>query len=308
MRRFNAKLLDWQLRFPSPAALDLVELAQHKESLHQLIVITTNSFQNVLCPYHPQGMLIDITFHSLCSSVNHFLQLQQYWNGRGLMEIPRLLLAIAGKFPGDDYTDGRFSEPPAGLEGNLGRMPVVAVGEASIGQSAAINYYLAAENNLLGSNNLEAAQILAIGEHVKELNTAFRAIVAWGAEPTEEQLQKWFEEGATDSTGPADRAGHSTRFLTWWLGRIEAVLGSQGFAVGDKLSLADVQLFFIFGDYLRENEVAADFPQFKREPFGSKARTDAILAKFPKVKASVDSVANNANVQKWLASRGVQGF
>jgi len=224
------------------------------------------------------------------------------------MEIPRLLLAVAGKFPGDDYTDGRFSEPPTGLEGNLGRMPVVAVGEASIGQSAAINYYLAAENNLLGSNNLEAAQILAIGEHVKELMTAFRAIVAWGAEPTEEQLQKWFEEGSTDATGPADRAGHSTRFLTWWLGRIEAVLGAQGFAVGDKLSLADVQLFFIFGDYLRENEVAADFPQFKREPFGSKARTDAILAKFPKLKASVDAVANNANVQKWLASRGVQGF
>lgn len=24
-----------------------------------------------------------------------------YWNGRGLMEVPRMLLAIAGKFPGD---------------------------------------------------------------------------------------------------------------------------------------------------------------------------------------------------------------
>lgn len=187
-------------------------------------------------------------------------------------------------------------------------MPVAAIGETSIGQSAAINYYFAAENNLLGSNNLEAAQILAIGEHLKELNTAFRAIVAWGAEPTEEQLEKWFEQGATDSTGAADRAGHSTRFMTWWLGRIEAVLGSQGFAVGDKLSLADVQLYFLFGDYLRENEVAADTPQWKREPFGSKARTDAALAKFPKIKASVDAVANNANVQKWLASRGVQGF
>jgi len=235
-------------------------------------------------------------------------QLQQYWNGRGLMEIPRLLLAIAGKFPGDDYTDGRFSEPPAGLEGNLGRMPVVAVGDESVGQSMAICYYLAAENNLLGTSNLETAKILSIGEHLRELLTAFRSIVPHGTEPTSENLEKWFEQGATDSTGPADRAGHSTRFLTWWLGRIEAVLGSEGFAVGNKLSLADVQLFFVLGEYLREDEAAADFPQWKREPFGSKARTDAILAKFPKVKASVDSVANNANVQKWRAARGVQGF
>eukprot|EP01032_Pedospumella_encystans_P033152 gene33152-37457_t len=56
----------------------------------------------------------------------------KYWNGRGLMEIPRILLAVAGKFPGAGYTDGRFSEPPAGLEGNLGRMPVAAVGESSV--------------------------------------------------------------------------------------------------------------------------------------------------------------------------------
>ena len=187
-------------------------------------------------------------------------------------------------------------------------MPVVAVGESSVGQSFAINYFLAAENNLLGSNNLEAAQILAIGEHLRELLTAFRAIVPWGTEPSTEALEKWFEQGATDSTGTADRAGQSTRFLTWWLGRIEATLGDKGFAVGDKLSLADVQLFFILADYLRENEVTGDFPAWKREPFGSKARTDAILAKHPKLLASVDAVRNNANVQKWLATRGVQGF
>jgi len=187
-------------------------------------------------------------------------------------------------------------------------MPVAAVGESSVGQSFAINYFIAAENNLLGSNNLEAAQILAIGEHLRELSTAFRAIVPYGTEPTAEALEKWFEQGATDTTGPADRAGYSTRFLTWWLGRIEATLGDKGFAVGDKLSLADVQLYFTFADYLREDETAADFPQWKKEPFGSKARTDAILAKHPKLLASVDAVRNNANVQKWLATRGVQGF
>ena len=41
------------------------------------------------------------------------------------MEIPRTLLAIAGKFPGDDYTDGRYSEPTGDLTANLGRVPIL---------------------------------------------------------------------------------------------------------------------------------------------------------------------------------------
>jgi len=42
------------------------------------------------------------------------LQLK-YWDGRGLMEVPRTLLAIAGKFPGDDYVDGRYTTVSAAL-------------------------------------------------------------------------------------------------------------------------------------------------------------------------------------------------
>eukprot|EP00429_Kryptoperidinium_foliaceum_P135830 CAMPEP_0176285312 /NCGR_PEP_ID=MMETSP0121_2-20121125/52301_1 /TAXON_ID=160619 /ORGANISM="Kryptoperidinium foliaceum, Strain CCMP 1326" /LENGTH=218 /DNA_ID=CAMNT_0017625785 /DNA_START=1 /DNA_END=657 /DNA_ORIENTATION=+ len=218
-----------------------------------------------------------------------------------------MLLAIAGKFPGD-YVDGRYSEPTGDLTANLGRMPICSVGDANIGQSGAINYFIASENGLMGENNLEAAQIISVLEHLKEVNTSFRSIVPYGTEPTEEALNKWFEEGATDSTGPADRAGHSTRFLTWWMGRIEAALAEKGFAVGNKLSLADVMLYFMFAEHLRDEECAADFPKFKREAFCDKARTDAKVVQFPKIKASCDAVANNANIQKWLAMRGVQGF
>lgn len=61
-----------------------------------------------------------------------------------------MLLAINGKFPvcshvsylllilqtscllneffQGDYVDGRFSDPPSGLEANLGRMPILSVG------------------------------------------------------------------------------------------------------------------------------------------------------------------------------------
>lgn len=194
------------------------------------------------------------------------------------------------------------------MTANLGRMPIVQVGDDHIGQSVAINYYIAAENGFMGANNLEGAQILAIVEHLKEMNQAFRGLVAWGKEPTEEALNQWFDGGATDVTGVASRDGQPTRYLTWWMGRIEAALGSQGFAVGDKLSLADVMLYYVFSEVLRDEEAAADFPQHRKEAFCSKARTDAALAKHPKLKAACDAVASNANFQKWLSMRGQQGF
>lgn len=52
----------------------------------------------------------------------------KYWSGRGLMEVPRQCLAIAGHFPGQGYTDVRVSgAPPAGaeLDANLGRLPCI---------------------------------------------------------------------------------------------------------------------------------------------------------------------------------------
>lgn len=238
----------------------------------------------------------------------------KYWNGRGLMEVPRMLLAIAGKFPPGDYADERYGAtlPDRGLEANLGRMPIITVGEDAIGQSTAIYYYIAAELGLFGDNTLQGAQILAVLEHVKELRTAYGALVPFGVEPTAEVLDKWFDSGATDVTGPANQEGRSTRFLKWWMGRIEAALtGTNGFAVGNKISLADVVIYATFVDHLRDSEVAADFADHRKGPFGGRAvesRLAAALAAHPRIKASADAVASNENIQRWLATRGTQGF
>lgn len=225
------------------------------------------------------------------------------------MEVPRVMLALAGKFPSDGaYADERLGAAPDNAEANLGRMPLCRTGGSSIGQSVAINYYIAAENNMLGSNNIEAAQILSLQEHLKEMLTSFRTLVAWGAEPTEEALEKWFEGGATDTTGTADRAGSGQRYLTWFAGRMNHCLGDNGFAVGDKLSLADVLIYNIFAETLQESEAKEGTPAFKREPFLCAARTTAFLEKNPKFKAICASVGNHPNMQRWLTERGVQGF
>lgn len=244
----------------------------------------------------------------------------KYWDGRGLMEVPRMLLALAGKYPGD-YIDGRYttdvpSDNPKAfnmvkkeLSHNLGRMPMLAVGSDNIGQSAAINYYLATEFGYMGNSTLEGAQILAISEHLKELNLAFRKVCPYGVEPSTESLDKWFDTGAEDrAPEPADSKRRSERFLKWWMGRIEDVVGSNGFAVGSKISLVDVQIYNTFKEYLKDEEAAPTVAQWKREAFASKTRTDAALAAFPKLKNICDSVGAQANIQKWLKIRGVQRF
>ena len=218
------------------------------------------------------------------------------------MEPSRVMMAVAGL----EYTDGRHGEPSGDMTANLGRMPTIEVdGQGSIGQSHAINFYVASTTNMLGSSPFEAAKCLEIQEHITEMKQAWYKMVPYGTEPTAEQLTAWFEGGASDVSGAAVRG--TDRYLSWWLGRIEAGLsGQDGYAVGSKLSLADVLLHNALAEHLSEAE--SDKPEAARFPFNSKALMDASLARFPKISASIAKVTGNANVQKWLSTRGPQGF
>lgn len=244
----------------------------------------------------------------------------KYWDGRGLMEVPRVLLALAGKFPEDGYTDGRFyreGQTPSpnakpydqadGLDCNLGRMPVLSVDGEGVGQSLAINYYLAAKFGFMGKNELEGAQILSLAEHIKEMNTSFAQVVPPYTEPTEEQLDTWYNTGAEDVKGRADMTKRPERRLKWWAGRIEANVGEGGFAVGSALSLADVLLYNVFMETLPEEQCQPGVPAFRKGPFaGSTSRMQAALANYPKIKAICENVQKQPNMQKWLGSRGKQ--
>lgn len=101
-----------------------------------------------------------------------------YWPGRGLMEIPRMCLAIAGKTNGAGMTDNRHGAPEGfDFACNMGRMPVAECAQGSIGQSLAINFFVASECGLMGSSTFEAAKIMEVGEHVGEIRKAYQAMV-----------------------------------------------------------------------------------------------------------------------------------
>jgi len=235
----------------------------------------------------------------------------KYWDGRGLMETARIMLAIAGHFPGTGYTDQRGA-PVVGdhsLDCNLGRLPAIQTAEgATIGQSAAIFQYVATITGLNGANIVEASQITSIAEHLRELDQAFRKLVPYGTEPSEAALATFFDSAdATDFAGPADGAKRDARNLLWFMGRMERLVG-DGFAVGGKISLADVLIYRAFGDSLGEAQANEGLPAHRREPFGSLARVNAALGKHPKLAKIVASVAAHPNIAKWLATRGKQGF
>jgi len=178
-------------------------------------------------------------------------------------------------------------------------MPVLEVGGETIGQSAAINFYVAAELGLMGDTPLDGAKVVMIQEHIKEMAGAWRGVMPYGVKLVPEMLDKWFGTGAQDrSPAPADAAAGKERCMRWWAERIEVVVGEGGFAVGSKLSLADVLIFRHF----------ADGPSNVMEPFGSKERTDAVLASCPKLSAIIARVAEEPGMQKFLAMRAEKGL
>jgi len=248
----------------------------------------------------------------------------KYWDGRGLMEVPRMILAVAGKFPGD-YVDGRYyreGQTPSTdakpydtvkdqLGANLGRLPVLDVdGAPGVGQSTAINYYLAQTNGLFGKDALEGAKILNICEHIKEMSGSMRKVMPYGVDVTDEMKKTWFESGAEDeSPGPADSSKGGERFFKWWTKRIEFCLGDGGWAVGGSISLADLIIYNAFAEVMNPGEETSDaVAAYRKVPFADKAMTDAGLASCPKIKAVCDNVAKNENIQKWLKSRPKMNF
>jgi hypothetical protein len=88
---------------------------------------------------------------------------------------------MSQKFPGVDFIDARHSRPPPGnvLDANLGRFPLIQTSQGvAIGQSRAINYYIANICDLLGDNPTQTALVLAFSEHIQARFTVFVLVIS----------------------------------------------------------------------------------------------------------------------------------
>jgi len=196
-----------------------------------------------------------------------------YFNGRGLGEVSRLILAASGA----DFAETRLgisfnaSGPPTfGAEflamRESGAMPynqvptLIVDGAAPIAQSKAVERYLARETGIAGASSLEAARIDSISEEVADIKTKFTA-----AKADAEKKAAFFEKELPTLFGYVDKQ--------------LALVGAAG------ITIADVYLYHLINHWAGDDKAAF------------------AAAGTPGVHAAVAKVAASAGIAKWEAGR-----
>lgn len=215
----------------------------------------------------------------------------QYFAGRGVAEVIRMLFAVAKV----DYEDARFSltfgtpgdfstiqrpefdkaKAEGILDPSMGKVPLLFVdGGVPIPQSKAIERYLAKEFGLMGTSSIEGAQIDAVCEHIRDIKDAYQGVRRTPADTKEAAMKKFFDESLPENCA-----------------KLEKSLPKKGgpFLFGEKISLADISVFnFLWG------------------PKGFFDNVDAAKAAVkpcPRLLAACEATAANAGMQAWLANR-----
>ena len=211
-----------------------------------------------------------------------------YFNGRGLAETSRLILALVK----EEYEDYRYplevidwkthnmkkdefnkDKADGKLKSSLNKVPYLDVDGGVIAQSKAIERYLAWRFSLMGDNDIESAQIDSICEVVRDIKDMYQKVRK--LPDTEKEL------------------GMNTRFsetLPNKLKDLEYIIEGKH-SIGERLSLADIVLFSLITQFFDDKNLA----------MGATVNT-------PKIRAIVELVASNNEIKSWLETRPVTAF
>lgn len=213
-----------------------------------------------------------------------------YFNVRGLAETSRFLLALGG----EEYEDFRYplevidmskhemkkdefdkDKADGKLVTSLNKVPFLEVDGVTIPQSKSVERFLARRFNMMGSNDLEAAQIDAICESVRDFKDMYQKVRFLPEDEKEAGMKEWF-----------------TVTLIERLTLLEnQLVGESGFSVGNTTTLSDVVLFTFITEFFDNKEAALN----------------ATLAS-PKVRAVVDRLSSDEKVLKWVSERPKTSF
>ena len=178
-----------------------------------------------------------------------------YFNGRGLAETSRLLLAINKV----DYEDFRYplkiidwsthnmikeefenDKNKNLLLNSLNKVPFLVLDSGDVlPQSKSIERYLANEYNMMGSSSVEASKIDSICEYVRDFKEAYQTVRKLPNTEKEDGIKKWFNETLFDRLKLLNNILCKTH---------------SHFSVGDKLSLADVVLYSFITQFFDNKE------------------------------------------------------
>ena len=213
-----------------------------------------------------------------------------YFNVRGLAETSRFLLALGG----EEYEDFRYplevidmskyemkkdefdkDKADGKLVTSLNKVPFLEVDGVTIPQSKSMERFLARRYNMMGASEVEAAQIDAICESVRDFKDMYQKVRSLQGEERVNGMNEWF-----------------TKTLVERLTLLEnQLVGEPGFSVGNYMSLSDVVLFTFIKEFFDNKE----------------ASMNATLTS-PKIRAVVERVSNNEKVLSWIESRPKTDF
>lgn len=216
----------------------------------------------------------------------------KYFDFRGVAETARILLA----FGGQEFVDARFEMAPGTFDSpsfqaakksgelvmNLNRVPVLVTpdGATTIGQSKAIERYLARQMGLMGKTPIEEALIDCIAEHCRDVKDAQmrKGFSAFAKDKTDEEKamarEEWY---GTDMPQMLEKINDAVR----------ATGTAEGCAVGSSPSLADVSIFCLLRDCM---------PSDQNDVVKAAKNCDVL-------NAIADAVEANPGVAKWLNER-----
>lgn len=215
-----------------------------------------------------------------------------YFNGKGIAETSRMLLAAAGveyedfRYPLTinnwatyDFTRDEFDKDKEDgkLWKSMDKLPFLQVDDKTIFQSKAIERYIANRYMLMGGDLEDSAVIDSYCECLRDFKTAYHAEKK--KENKEEAMNKWFNELLVNKLEVFDS--------------IISNKGSDmsGYAVGGKLSLADVSIYTFLVEYFDN--------------------TEGVLKAYencPKLKAIVKTVGENEKIKHWIETRPVGSY
>ena len=216
-----------------------------------------------------------------------------YFNGRGLAETSRLLFAVANvpyedfRYPLTvlDWATFKMERPEfdadkqdGKLWKSLDKLPFLEVDGEVVFQSKSIERYLANRFDLLGSTPLEAAFIDSIGETIRDFKDGYQKVRNSPPETKESALQTYFSETLPSLLLLLSNLIRSRR--------TSYVIDETTFIIGNKLSLADIQLFLFLTDFFDNKELVLN-----------------AYANLEVLNAIVTNVGNLDSVKNWLSTR-----
>ena len=214
-----------------------------------------------------------------------------YFDARGVAENARIIFAAAKVpyedvrlslsfgVPGDFSTIKRpeFDDMKAKglLDVSLGKVPLLEVDGVQIGQSKAIERFLATQFGMMGSTPVEAGQVDQLCETVRDIKDAYQKVRSIKDEAEKKTaMDKWFAED-----------------LPNWMSLVEKSLpaGSGPFLVAGKISLADI----LFYNFLLAPKCFFDNTEGAKAAFQST----------PKMKAAMEAVDALPQLKEYFAAR-----